>query len=199
MAGTEIREREFYLDLREARHRFNVDEFYRMGEAGIFDEKSRVELIEGEVVEMNPIGSHHAGNVKRLNALFTEKVRGAAIVDVQNPVQLSEHCQPQPDLALLKPRDDFYSESHPTPEDVILLVEVADTSLAHDRDVKVPLYARYGIPEYWIIDLSGREILAHSRPEDGKYRITERVKSGDTLVCRSLPDLSVKVEEVLGG
>lgn len=198
MAETEIRERESSFDLRESRYLFSVDEFLRMGEAGIFDEKSRVELIEGEVVEMNPIGTHHAGNVKRLNALFTERVRGAAIVDVQNPVHLAGHSEPQPDLALLKLRDDFYSESHPKPEDVYLLVEVADTSLAHDRDVKVPLYARYGIPEYWIVDLANREVLAHSRPEDGRYRITERVKSGDTLACRSMPDLSIKVEEILG-
>lgn len=198
MTETKIHELELDLDLREARHLFSVDEFYRMANSGIFDEKSRVELIEGEVVEMNPIGSSHAGNVKRLISLFTQKVRRDAIVDAQNPVQLSEHCQPQPDLALLRPRDDFYSESHPTPKDVLLLVEVADTSLAYDRDVKVPLYARYGILEYWLIDLSGGEVLAHSRPEDGRYRITERVKSGDTLVCRSLPDLSFEVEEILG-
>lgn len=199
MAETKIREKELDFDLREARHRFNVDEFLRMVEAGIFDETSRVELIEGEIVEMNPIGSHHAGNVKRLIALFTGKVGEAAIVAAQDPIHLSEHCQPQPDIALLKPRDDFYSEHHPKPEDVYLLVEVADTSLVHDRDVKVPLYARYGIPEYWIVDRSNREILAHSRPEDGKYRLTERVKSGDTLECRSMPNLSVNVGEVLGG
>ncbi len=203
MAGTktrekEIRDREFDLDLHESRHRFNADEFRLMGEAGIFDETSRVELIQGEVVEMNPIGAHHAGNVKRLINLFAEKVGKAAIVDAQNPVHLAGHSEPQPDIALLKPRDDFYSEHHPKPEDVYLLVEVADTSLAHDRDVKVPLYARYGIPEYWIVDLASREILAYSRPEDGRYRITERVKSGDELTCRTLPNLSVKVEEILG-
>ncbi len=197
MAETKTREKE--LDLRESRHRFNVGEFQRMGEAGIFDETSRVELVEGEIVEMNPIGSHHAGNLNRLNKLFTGKVGEAAIVAVQNPVHLSEHCQPQPDIALLKPRGDFYSEHHPKPEDVYLLVEVADTSLSHDRDVKVPLYARYGIPEYWIADLANREVLAHSRPEDGKYRLTERVKSGDTLECRSIPNLSMKVGEMLGG
>ncbi|MBA2692732.1 MAG: Uma2 family endonuclease [Rubrobacter sp.] len=190
--------RELDLDLREVRYRFSADEFLKMGEAGIFDETSRVELIEGEIVEMNPIGTHHAGNVSRLLNLFAGKVRDVAIVAVQNPVHLAGHSEPQPDIALLKPREDFYSEHHPKPEDVYLLVEVADTSLAHDRDVKVPLYARYGIPEYWIVDLSNREVLAYSRPEDGKYRITERVKSGDELACRTLPNLSVKVEEILG-
>jgi Uma2 family endonuclease len=133
-----------------------------------------------------------------LTSLFGGKVGDVAILSVQNPVHLSEHCEPQPDIALLKPREDFYSESHPVPEDIFLLVEIPDTSLDYDRDVKVPLYARYGIPEYWISDLAGKEILAYSRPEGGRYRITERVKSGDTLACRSLPDISFKVEEILG-
>jgi Uma2 family endonuclease len=195
---TDVHDRELDLDLREARYRFSADEFRRMGEAGIFDETSRVELIEGEIVEMNPIGSHHAGNIKRLINLFAGKVGEAAILDAQDPIHLAGHSEPQPDIALLKPRGDFYSEHHPKPEDVYLLVEVADTSLAYDLDVKVPLYARYGIPEYWIVDLANREVLAHSRPEDGKYRITERVKSGDTLTRRSVPNLSVKVEDILG-
>ncbi|MGI8540340.1 MAG: Uma2 family endonuclease [Rubrobacteraceae bacterium] len=201
MAGAKTREtknRELDLDLRESRYRFNADEFLRMGEAGIFDEASRVELVEGDIVEMNPIGSHHAGNVSRLLNLFARNVGDAAMVSVQNPVHLAGHSEPQPDVALLKPRDDFYAEHHPKPEDVFLLVEVADTSLVHDLDVKVPLYARYGVPEYWIVDLENREVIAHSRPEDGKYRTTERVKIGDTLECRSAPNLSVKVEEILG-
>lgn len=202
MSETKRREAEapkLDLDLRRSRYRFNADEFLKIGEAGIFDEASRVELIEGEIVEMNPIGSHHAGNVSRLLNLFAKKVGDSAIVSVQNPIHLAGHSEPQPDIALLKPRDDFYSEHHPKPDDVFLLVEVADTSLAHDRDVKVPLYARYGIPEYWIVDLTNREVIAHFRPEDGKYRLTERVKVGDELASRSIPNLSVKVEEILGG
>jgi Uma2 family endonuclease len=130
------------------RRRFTVDEYRRMGEVGILDEDERVELIEGEIVEMSPIGRRHAGIVNRLNDLFTFRLRGRAIVAVQNPISLgSKYSEPQPDLTLLRPRADFYADSRPEPPDVLLVVEVMDTSVERDRQVKLPLYARAGVPE----------------------------------------------------
>lgn len=130
------------------RRLFTAEEYHTMLRAGILTADDRVELIEGEVLRMSPIGSRHAGGVNRLNDFFVRKLEGRAIVGVQAPVHLSDLSEPQPDLALLRPREDFYSHSHPTPGDVLLLIEVAETSADFDRAVKAPLYARAGVPEY---------------------------------------------------
>lgn len=128
-------------------HLFSVDEYHKMGEAGIWGEDDRVELIEGELIDMPPIGSLHAGKVMRLVSFLTTALSNRAIVSPQNPVRLGEHSEPQPDLTVLRFRDDFYESAHPQPGDVHLLVEVADTTVRYDREVQIPLYARYGIPE----------------------------------------------------
>ncbi len=120
-----------------------------MAEVGLLSEDSRVELIEGEIIEMSPIGSTHGGTVNRSSKLLHRELDDIAIVSVQNPVHIDDFSEPQPDLALLKPRKDFYSNSHPTPEDVLVVIEVADASVYYDRNVKPPLYARAGIPEAW--------------------------------------------------
>jgi Uma2 family endonuclease len=138
-----------------ARRLFTVAEYHKMAEAGILSEDDRVELLEGEIVAMSPIGSRHAGLVNRLNRLFSQRAGDQVVVSVQNPVRLGGYSEPQPDLALLRPRADFYTSSHPGPEDVLLAVEVAETSAAVDREVKVPLYARFGVPEVWLVDLAG--------------------------------------------
>ncbi len=117
------------------RHRFNVADYHRMGEAGILNEDDRVELIDGEIIEMTPIGSPHGGRVKQLNYLLTRAVGEEAIIAAQDPVILGDRSEPEPDLALLRPRADFYKESHPQPDDVLLLIEVADTSLEKDCQV----------------------------------------------------------------
>ena len=130
-----------------ARHSFTVEEFERMGEACIFPPDARLELIEGEIVEMSPIGSPHAACVDALALLFNEIARRRFIIRVQSPVRLNDFSEPQPDVALLRWRDDFYRSAHPTPADVLLVVEVSDTTVETDRKVKVPLYARAGIPE----------------------------------------------------
>src|SRR3982751_4315477 len=124
------------------KHYFNVDEFYLMARGGVFSEDARVELIEGEVIEMSPIGSRHAGCVDRLNALLNRSGQNV-IVRVQSPIRIDDFSEPEPDIALLKPRADFYSNSHPTPADVLLIIEVAETSVEYDRGVKLPLYARW--------------------------------------------------------
>src|SRR6266487_355884 len=135
------------------RHAVSAQEYLRMGDAGVFAPDARLELIEGEIVEMAPIGSRHAGAVKALNRLFSRLVGDQAVVSVQDPVIIGDRSVPQPDLALLKPRADSYSGAHPTAADVLLMVEVADTTLPFDMDTKVPLYARSGIAEVWVVDL----------------------------------------------
>lgn len=142
-------------DLAPVRHLFSLEEFHRMGHSGIFGEDDRVELIEGEIVEMSPIGSAHAATVNRLNRLLTTQAGERAIVTVQNPLSIpgedaAVDSEPQPDLMLLEPRNDFYAEGHPTPEDVLLLIEVADTTPDFDRTVKLPVYAGGGVAEVWV-------------------------------------------------
>lgn len=159
------------------RHRYTVDDYHRMGEAGILRADQRVELIEGEIIDMTPIGSRHAAVVDRLTQLLGTTAGNQAIVRVQNPIALDDLSEPQPDLSLLRPRDDFYAAAHPRPVDVLLVVDVADTSLAFDRDVKIPLYARHGIPEAWLIDLEARRLTVYSEPTANGYR---RAREPDT-------------------
>ena len=180
------------------KHYFNVDEYYRMAQAGIFSENDRVELIDGEIIEMSPIGSLHAGCVDVLNSLLAQKVGRAAIVRVQGPIRINEYSEPEPDIALLKLRGDFYRHSHPTPADVLLVIEVTDTSLEYDRTVKLPLYARAGIPEAWLVILPKHVIEVHTEPKNGEYQKVQRLKRGNTLVSSTIEGLSIKVDEILG-
>lgn len=180
------------------RRLFDVHEYHRMIEAGILREGSRVELMEGEIVEMAAMGSRHASCMRRLDALLNQKVQRAAQMSTQCPILLNDHAEPEPDVALLKPRDDFYAKGHPTPEDVLLVIEVSDTSLEYDRDVKLPLYARAGIPEAWLVNLRAQTIEVHSRPSGGEYRETVRVKREETLTSKTIPDLTVAADDILG-
>lgn len=177
---------------------FNVDQYYRMAEVGLLSPKDRVELIEGEIVEMSPIGCTHAGTVDRSSRFLIRKLSDAVQVRVQNPIRLSDFSEPQPDITLLRPREDFYTNSHPTSEDVLVVIEVADTSLNYDRNVKLPLYARAGIPEAWLMILPKDVIEVHSQPKDGKYQKVQRLKRGKTLISPTLPAFSCKVEDLLG-
>lgn len=177
---------------------FTAAEYYRMAEAGILSEDDRVELIEGEVVRMSPISSRHQGCVNRLTRLFDRRVGDAAIVEVQGPIRLDDYSEPEPDLTLLRPRDDFYAQSHPTPADVLLIVEVAETSQRYDREVKLPLYARAGIPEAWLADLAEDAIYAHTEPVNGVYQRVRRVQRGESLAPQLLPHVTLSVEAILG-
>ena len=178
--------------------RFTVEEYYKLAEVGILGEDDRVELIQGEIVVNSPIGSKHAACVKRLNALFSSRVKDQAIVSVQDPIRLSEHSEPQPDLALLKPRPDFYANRHPGPEDVLLIVEVAETSSEYDRQVKIPLYARHGIPEVWLIDLSKGRLTVFRNLQGDAYTHIKEAKKGDRIAPEALSDVDIPVEELLG-
>ncbi len=174
------------------RRTWTVDEYHRMAEAGVLREDDRIELIEGEIVEMSPIGPGHARCVNRLTAMLVPVAEGRAIVSVQNPVRLSERSEPQLDLSVLRWRDDFYPEG-PTPADVLLVIEVAASSLLFDQRVKVLLYARAGIPEVWVVDLDAGQVEVHTGASGGGYRDVRIVGSGDVLEPPGLAGLALDV------
>lgn len=169
-----------------------------MYEAGVFLPDSRLELIAGEIYEMSPIGKLHAGCVAALSELLRGWQQLAALVWVQNPIQLDEYTQPQPDVALLKRRDDFYRRSLPLPADVLLVVEVADTTLDYDRLVKIPGYARAGIEEAWLVNLRARRVEVYAEPADGEYKVVKFYQAGEEAQSHTLPDIKIKVSDVMG-
>lgn len=165
------------------RHKLTVTDYYRLGAAGSFRDNDRVELIEGEIIDMAPIGSRHASKVGYLDKLLQKAVGDRALVWAQNPARFGTYSEPQPDLMLLKPKVDFYASGHPEPQDVLLIVEVSDTSLQYDRDVKIPLYARHGIPESWLVDIENRRLTIYRQPEGDRYRgIVDPAPLGETPV-----------------
>jgi len=177
------------------RHAITVDEYARMGEAHIFAQNARLELMEGEIVEMAPIGSAHAAVVNILDALLGE-LAPRAIVSVQNALVLNERSAPQPDVVLLRGRADWYYASRPTPGDVLLVVEVADTTLRYDLQVKRPLYARAGIAELWVVDLDRRAIHVLLQPEGGKYSIHRILTGSDTVTVAALAGIGFAVSSL---
>jgi len=181
-----------------ARHLFTVAEYERMGQVGIFPEDERVELVCGEIIQMSPIGERHAACVDFLAELVTLRLRRSVIVRVQNPIQLDDYSEPQPDISILKRRDDFYRHAHPRPDDVLVVIEVSDTTLEFDRKVKVPLYARAGIPETWLVNLPEECIEVYGDPEGGEYRAVRSYTRGRRLQSHTLPSLRLLVSKVLG-
>jgi len=180
------------------KRRFTVEAYHRMVEAGILAEDDRVELIRGEVVEMTPIGRSHAARVDRLTRLFTSRLGERAIVRVQGPLPLGPDSEPQPDLTLLRPCSDFYLETPLRPSDVFLVVEVADSSLATDRTVKMPLYAEAGIREAWLVDLVAGRLEVHRDPTPHGYRDVRTLHPGEPVDLEAFPDLALTVDDVLG-
>jgi Uma2 family endonuclease len=180
------------------RRLFTVEEYHRMAQAGILTEDDRLELIEGEIVEMAPIGSRHQSCVDRLAELFFRQVADRAIVRVQGPVLLERRSEPQPDLTLLRRRPSFYAIVHPGPEDVLLVVEVCDTTVDYDRQVKVPLYARYGIPEVWLVVLEKGLVEVYRKPTVQGYQEVSQARRGQRLSPEAFPDLELAVDDILG-
>jgi Uma2 family endonuclease len=181
------------------RYRFTVDEYHRMGEAGILPEDSRIELIAGDIVVREPIGPYHAGTVNRLNRLWTALLGERAVVQVQNPVELAgDDSEVQPDLTLLQPRADFYARSHPVAADVLLVMEVADTSLGRDRRVKVPLYARAGIREVWVVDLAGDRVEVYREPATLGYSQVRAFGRDESIIPEAFADLTIAIADLLG-
>jgi Uma2 family endonuclease len=175
---------------------FTTAEFERMVETGILTEDERVELLDGEINAMSPIGVPHANAVRALNGLLYRQIGHAAIIDVQNPIRLNDKSMPLPDLAALRRRS--YRSALPTPADVLLVIEVADSSLAYDRGTKFPRYAAAGIPEAWLIDLTGKVIERHTEPRDGLYRQITIARAGETLASTVLTELAIPIDTVLG-
>jgi len=178
-------------------HLFTVADYHRMTEAGLFHEDSRVELIQGQITDMAAIGSPHFGMVNRLNRLLVPLVGARGLVSVQNPVRLDPGSEPQPDVAVLKPRADDYETGAPGPGDVLLLIEVAGTSLDFDRGVKVPLYAGSGIVEYWIVNLPERIVEVHRESVGGRYAQVQRIGPGDVLDILMLPGATLLAADLL--
>jgi Uma2 family endonuclease len=181
-----------------ARWQWTVADYARMREAGILAEDDRVELIDGEVRPMSPIGPLHAAIVKRLNEHLSGELRAKAIVSVQDPIQLDDYSEPQPDLAVLRQRDDFYAGAHPRAADVLLVIEVADTSLGYDRDEKLPRYAAALIPEVWLVDIGSLLVEQYSQPRHGRYSIRRILAQSDLLASATIPGFSIAVADIFG-
>jgi Uma2 family endonuclease len=175
------------------RHRLTVDDYHRMGEAGILQEDDRVELIEGEIVDMPPIGSKHAAMVARLQRLLERATGEQAIVWTQNPIVLDNLSEPQPDLCLLRPEDSFYESSHPRPKDVLLVIEIADTTLHYDREVKVPLYVRHGIPEVWIVNVENHCLHTFRNSARDSYQDCQTLSQMGVIIPIMLPQCAINL------
>jgi Uma2 family endonuclease len=181
----------------QTQHRFRVKEYYRMGETGVLRPDARVELLDGQIIDMLPIGPSHGSAVKRLNLLFGQLAQGRWLLAVQDPVHLDDYSEPQPDLMLLKPATDFYYSRHPVPEDVFLLIEVSDSTLESDREVKLPAYGRAGIAEVWIVNLVNGTLEIYREPHFTGYGSSKILNAGDQASPASFPDAIVAVAELL--
>ena len=178
---------------------FTTDEFHRMAEAGIFfDDNDRVELIDGEIIKMSPIGARHMECVDRATTFFTEAFGRRAIVSVQSSLALTKDTEPQPDIVILKPRPDFYRSKRRSPEDVLLMVEVSDTTLRYDQNVKLPRYAAAGISEVWIEDLTHNLLLVYREPAGDHFKTELTFRHGDSVSPLAFPETIFKVDDLLG-
>ncbi|HEU4694972.1 MAG TPA: Uma2 family endonuclease [Vicinamibacterales bacterium] len=180
-----------------SRKRFSADDYQRMGQAGILRREDRVELIDGEIIAMTPIGPRHCASVARATRAFVTKAGDSAIVRVQGSVRLDFYSEPEPDLVLVRPRADFYASAHPGPADIVLIVEVAQSSIDYDREFKSLVYARAGVHEYWLADLNENVLTCYSSPEGGTYQRVERYTRGQSLAPQLLPDCVVSTEDLL--
>lgn len=180
------------------RRKFTVEQYHKMVDSGILKEDDRVELIRGEIIEMSPIGTKHSACVARLTRLFTVLLGTRAIVWAQNPIVLQNHSEPQPDVTLLKPRDDFYESAHPQPEDIYLLIEVADTTVKYDKEVKIPLYAEDGIIEVWLVDINEETVELYREPAANGYQNLRKFVVGENLSIGVFSDVNINVKEIFG-
>lgn len=181
------------------RYRISADEYQQMGDAGVFPPDARVELIEGEIIEVPPIGSRHAGKVERLVDLLRQAVGDRAMVRTQEPSVVGKYSVPQPDVTVVTRRDDYYESAHPEPRDVLLVVEVAESSLAFDRDVKTAMYARSGVAELWVVDVAGQRITRSASPRNGVYTESQVVRAGEMIGVAAFPDVRIDLSAVFPG
>lgn len=185
------------MSVEYSRRLFSVAEFNQLVEAGFFDQDDRLELIEGEIIEMSPIGERHAASVRKLTTRLVRLLGDKSLVSVQNPVITSAYSEPQPDIALLVPRNDYYSRTHPRSRNIQVLIEVADTTLEFDLKVKTPLYGKAGIREVWVIDLNGEQVYQHTALRAGQYRVTVIHKAGSTFQSKQFPGVEFRVSDFL--
>ena len=178
------------------RRKFTVEQYHKMVDSGILNEDDRVELIRGEIIEMSPIGTKHAACVNRLSNLLAWRLGRRVIVSVQNPVELDDNSEPEPDVVLLRPREDFYESAHPQPKDVFLIVEVADTTIKYDREVKVPLYAEEGIREVWLVDLNEQWVEVYREVTKDGYKNVQKLTRGEGLSIQAFADVKIGVDEI---
>jgi Uma2 family endonuclease len=191
----EASSRKDLMQIETAKRLFTVDEYYRMAEAGILTRDDRVELIDGEIIEMSPIGSRHAGCVNRANRLFTSAFGKRVVVSVQNPLRLTNYTEPEPDVVLLKPRDDEYGSKTPAADDALLVVEIADTTLSYDSKVKMPRYAAARIPEVWIENLQDEVLHVYRDPTATGYTTSLALRRGESISPFAFPDVTFTVEQ----
>ena len=185
------------MSVQVVKRSFTVAEYRRMVGAGILSEDDRVELIDGEVVAMTPIGARHAACVDSVNLAMVTGVGDKAIVRIQSPVRLNLYTEPEPDVVLLRPRADFYASRHPGPEDILLIVEIADSSIDYDQDVKARIYAECGVPEYWLADLNANVVSCYSGPHERTYRSRQQYRRGQTITPQMVPRCPVAVDALL--
>ena len=178
-------------------HRFSVKAYYRMAETGVLPPDARVELLNGRIIDMSPIGPAHGGTVKRLSRIFNALARGRWLVSTQDPVRLDDHSEPEPDVALLKPVPDDYKSRHPRADDVSLLIEVADTTREFDREEKLPAYGRAGVAEVWIVNLNEAVVEVYRSPHFNGYGSKTVLGAGDQAAPQAFPDAMVEVAEML--
>jgi Uma2 family endonuclease len=178
--------------------KFTVEQYHKMSEVGILTEEDRVEFIKGEIVEMSPIGLKYAATVNRLNQIFHRKLSDRVLVSIQNPIQLNNNSEPQPDVALLKSRADFYETKTPEVNDIFAIVEVADTTIIYDRNIKIPLYAEHGIAEAWLVDVNDRSLTIYRQPTPTGYQITKTLTREESLSLLAFPEVTINVSEIFG-
>ena len=179
------------------KHVTDIHEWKKLGEANVFPSECHLELIDGEILEMAPIGFNHAGHVTRLLNLFAPLLDDKVIMTAQNPLQLGNLSEPEPDFMLLRAEKSFYTQRHPTPEDVLLLIEVADSSLEYDQTTKQSLYARYHIAEYWVINLNNASLEVYRQPQGHLYQQKNTLKAGDEMTLSMLNNLSIAVSDII--
>ena len=179
------------------RLRFTVDEYYKMIELGMLKDYEKAEIIEGELIQKMPIGKKHSAAVEKLNEILRDRLGKSVSLRNQQPVRFSDYNEPEPDLAVLKRREDFYSDQKPVPKDVLLLIEVSDATLKYDRNTKLTIYAEAEIPEVWIVNLPNDIVEIHQNPSVGIYQLTKIFKRGEIIESEILPDLKLEVNEIL--
>ncbi len=177
--------------------RFKVDDYYKMIELGMLENYERAEIIEGELIKNMPIGNRHAACVEKLNELLRDELGKTVSLRNQQTIKFDDYNEPQPDLAILTRREDFYSQAAPTPKDALILIEVSDSTLKYDRDKKLPLYAEAEIPEVWVVNLTNEIVEVHTKPSVGLYQLVKIFKRGEILETETLPNLSLNVDDIL--